>query len=507
MEELQAQSAVGQIDAATFEARRSALTVQGPEGGYWCPGGGETWYWYDGSAWVQRDPPLVAPPTPRGAAPPPARAPVSQPAPRAPAQTPAAPRARQRRWLWVVLAGAIIVLGTALALVLWAGSRWLGWGQPAPATATMVAQLTAGVLQAPSTTPTTAVLAATATPVPPRATTGVSATPAPTPGAVQVADLGLSRADPLPRGARVQVPGWDLQVLDVLRGDAAWQRIVADDADAAPPPEGKAYVVLRLRARCTQVDAYSHSLGVSELYVTGSALLAHEDLLQDVPGPELVFMDFYTAEQWEGWMEVLIDEDEHDLMLVLAQIPWGADPRDHVRYVALDEGASLTVPDEVLAVPRNDLGLDLAQPAPLGEVVISEDWEIAVLEALHGAQAWAFVQELSARNDPPAEGTAYTMLEVRVRNVSADDGARRVSLADFFAVASDGSTYETPRIRSEDRIATFWRQRGLFPGGAHQGWVPLQIPVEDEGAVLRFAPREPSGEVATGNTRFLDLGR
>lgn len=58
LDELYARLQAGQIDRASFEAQRQTLTVRGPDGSYWSPGGGGRWYWYDGTAWVERGPPI-----------------------------------------------------------------------------------------------------------------------------------------------------------------------------------------------------------------------------------------------------------------------------------------------------------------------------------------------------------------------------------------------------------------------------------------------------------------
>lgn len=50
----------GELDAAQFQVEREALTVQDTEGGHWTPAEAGQWYWYDGSAWVLRTPPMVS---------------------------------------------------------------------------------------------------------------------------------------------------------------------------------------------------------------------------------------------------------------------------------------------------------------------------------------------------------------------------------------------------------------------------------------------------------------
>jgi hypothetical protein len=121
-EALRTRLQAGQIDRASFEAQRGALSVRGPDGSYWSPGGDGRWYWYNGTAWVEREPPTEA---------------SGPPAPYPSAREPK-PRGKRRLWLWVGLGGAavVIVLAAALAIVLRHGPTWLAQDvPPTPTTA------------------------------------------------------------------------------------------------------------------------------------------------------------------------------------------------------------------------------------------------------------------------------------------------------------------------------------------------------------------------------------
>ena len=319
------------------------------------------------------------------------------------------------------------------------------------------------------------------------------------------ADMGLSRAQPFPPSARVKTPLWDFQVLEVLRGEAAWQRILQDDPEAKAPPAGKEYLAVRLRVRCKETDEYSHSFGMHDIYVTGDSNMAHLDRLWDLPAPELVYMDFYTAEELEGWLDASVDLGESNLILVFDQVPWGEDRREYARYLALGEGASLTVSPDILAIPPNDLGVDLAQPAPLQETVVSEDWEITIIEVLRGEEAWTVIQELYPSNAPPEEGMEFILAQTRLRYIGPADWARFIADSNFDALASDGTVYEAPRVNRADPQSPPWMQAGFFPGGEHQGWVPLQVPAGDGGAVMLFAPDKHESGLGDVNVRYLSL--
>jgi hypothetical protein len=138
LEALHARLQAGQIDRATFEAQRQALTVRGPDGSHWSPGGGGCWYWYDGTAWVERQPPTETggPPTP------------------APTEWRPKPRGKRRPWLWIGMGGAaiVIVLAAALVVVLRYGPTWFGQDvNPAPIpVSTTVTPNPAGASEEPS---------------------------------------------------------------------------------------------------------------------------------------------------------------------------------------------------------------------------------------------------------------------------------------------------------------------------------------------------------------------
>jgi len=46
------------MDKETFQTEAQKLIIEDQEGQHWALGGkGGVWYWYNGSAWVRRDPP------------------------------------------------------------------------------------------------------------------------------------------------------------------------------------------------------------------------------------------------------------------------------------------------------------------------------------------------------------------------------------------------------------------------------------------------------------------
>ena len=90
----------GELDAAQFQVEREALTVQDTDGGHWTPAEAGQWYWYDGSAWVLRTPPMVSG---RGG------------------QAPVAGDGPTRRPTWLAIGGAVV---TVICLALAAYALW-----------------------------------------------------------------------------------------------------------------------------------------------------------------------------------------------------------------------------------------------------------------------------------------------------------------------------------------------------------------------------------------------
>jgi hypothetical protein len=121
LETLYARLQAGQIDGAAFEAQRGALTVRGPNDSYWSPGGGGRWYWYDGAAWVERQPPTE----------------VAGPLAPAATERKPGPRRKRRPWLWAGIGGTAMVclLAAALIVVLRYGPSWFAQDAPPDTTA------------------------------------------------------------------------------------------------------------------------------------------------------------------------------------------------------------------------------------------------------------------------------------------------------------------------------------------------------------------------------------
>jgi len=88
-------------------------------------------------------------------------------------------------------------------------------------------------------------------------------------------------------------------------------------------------------------------------------------------------------------------EDEKDLLLAVnnSGIPYD---ENRTRYIEIDEGAKAQIPDELSSIETNELGTSRYFPAPFGEVVITENWEVQLLDVKDPGETWIILQEYSA---------------------------------------------------------------------------------------------------------------
>ena len=99
--------------------------------------------------------------------------------------------------------------------------------------------------------------------------------------------VGLSGDKPAQLAEVVSVPNWNVKVLEVSRGDAAWSAIHSADELNEPPPPGKEYLLAKLWVKSTAADDEAHPISQSDFVVTGDRLIK-----------------YYTAEALEpdGWL-------------------------------------------------------------------------------------------------------------------------------------------------------------------------------------------------------------
>ena len=306
---------------------------------------------------------------------------------------------------------------------------------------------------------------------------------------------GFSRGNPIPRSEIVPAPNWDVQVLEVVRGDEAWQALQAANQFNESAPEGMEYLLVKLHVKCTYADDEEHSIGGYDFKVTGDRLIKYSAASVLEPEPPLNAQLFADGEA-EGWSAYLIGQEESDLMLIVDELMNWDD--DRFRYVALDEGASITVPTELGGIEPTDLGKERSSPAPFGETITIEDWQVTIIEAVRGDDAWTMVQNANQFNDPPEEGMEYIAVKVRVRYISTVDQATQIDAYYFGTTGSANVMYDLPSVVDPSPPLDVT----LFPGGEYEGWAVMQAAKGETGIMAVF---EPLFDFSNRNRRFLSL--
>ena len=307
-----------------------------------------------------------------------------------------------------------------------------------------------------------------------------------------VVEPGLTRANPYPIDTEVVTPYWDFKVLEFHRGEGAWQIIQADNPNNSPPPPGKEYALIKVWLRSKNPAPNEQNFSLDDLFITGDSLQAHTDVLIDRPAPEVVYSDIYTAETLEGWIDVLVEPTEGNLMLVFDRneyVDSESTPRE-VRYVAIDEGASIEVPSELDAIAPNDLGLEIENPAKIGETVIGEDWEATILEFVRGDAALDIVMQMNDKNDPPEDGLEYIAFRARFRRISKAD---MIEGHDSFSAYAPGKGQHNsdflpgPRgVINKNKENFPWMDYNFFPGLELEGWFVLVAPMGQTPQIARL---------------------
>lgn len=314
-------------------------------------------------------------------------------------------------------------------------------------------------------------------------------------------DTGTTRQKPVPIGSQISVPGWQIGVKEFLRGEAALK--IINDTDWKPPPlpEGMEYALAKVFVRSTSLSEGYQDLGISELYMAGDHFMAHGDTIDGWPQPEFLFKDIYTAEAVEGWVDAVVPVDESNLELVLDIID-DAKGRT-VRFFELDKGSSLSLPSHLAGLQPNDKGVDLANPAAIGEQMISKNWSLTVIEAFRGEQADVMLKADNPNYTAPAQGQEYAVLHIQLKYLNPQDLPATAGMNNFYAVDASGFNLETGYFYPPQ--GEMWLSGTYLPGAEIDAQVPLTLPQGTAPVLIVFAPDVYQYNSSEENMRYFLL--
>jgi hypothetical protein len=310
-----------------------------------------------------------------------------------------------------------------------------------------------------------------------------------------VPTVGTSRSNPLTTADLIEAPNWDVEVLEVVRGEEAWSMLQAANQFNEPPADGMQYILVRLKVTSTYQDTESHSIGSSDFGLTGDRLILYDSASVVVPEPELN-AELFTGGEAEGWIAFAAGQDETQLTLVVDELLNFDD--DRYRYVALDDNASIAIEPALFdVIPTND-GISRENPVPPDSQAVTDEWEVMITEVVRGDAAWAAVQSANQFNEPPAEGMEYVAVKILVRNIGIIDRASTIDGSAFKLTGENNILYDWPSIVDPEPTLDV----DLYPGGQYEGWTVMAARVGEEQLMVRF---EPFFEFSDDNIRYLAL--
>ena len=387
----------------------------------------------------------------------------------------------------------LIVVAIFLAIVTLScgGSTKITLEKVDPATATVAAPELS--VTEPPIEPTIQIEQPTNTP-----TTEPTIAPTSTPTiAPTIAPIGFSRSNPFPGTELVSAPNWDIQVLEMKRGVDAWNDIQAANSYNEPAPEGMEYLMVKIHVKCTYDDSDEHSISGYDFDVTGDKAILYTTSMASVvkPEPELD-ATLFSGGETEGWSAYLVAQGEGNLMLIFDE-SWSFDENSK-RYIALNPGASITVPSDLNAFMPSELGKSRNSPLPFKDRLVTDDWEIAILEVVRGDSAWTLVQEANSYNDPPSDGYEYIAVKFYVHNIGKEDDSKSIDGYSFNITGSANILHNYRSVVDPEPMLEI----SLYPDGEYEGWVVFESIIGETDLMLAF---EESWSFDSDDIRYLAL--
>lgn len=360
-----------------------------------------------------------------------------------------------------------------------------------------VADTVSTALNQPTNTPEPTRKPPTATPLP-TATSTPTTTPlptaTPTPAPTATPQPGQSRSNPLPPNALVQSGAWEVQLLDLKRGAEAAQLIQEANQFNRPAAEGHEYVLLKARVKSLRTDGQSQRVSGGDFKLTGDRLLRYLPV-GVVPPKPLLQGEVFPGGETEGWIVYAIGSGEDRLIVEFDQLGSSV---DRPVFIALQPGAALGVDPALSDIAPTDLGRTHEQPAALNETLITDDWQVTVLEVIRGEQALDMAQAANRFNKLPDVGMEYLAVRARLKTLNPQDRIRMVSGGFFKSTGHKNVLYDAASVVNPEPALSGY----LYPGGEVEGWVILQIGQGEGGVQLVFTPSSDSRQV---NRRYIAL--
>lgn len=144
---------------------------------------------------------------------------------------------------------------------------------------------------------------------------GASITSNPKLSAIRPTENGKRRSDAANLSDLIVSDDWEIRITKIIRGDSAWQRIIETNQYNDPPPEGMAYLLVKIYAHYIGNDEDGAPVSLLSIKTTGSRNVIYDS--PSIVDPEPAFdATLFPGGEIEGWLALQAGEDESNLMLI-----------------------------------------------------------------------------------------------------------------------------------------------------------------------------------------------
>lgn len=143
-----------------------------------------------------------------------------------------------------------------------------------------------------------------------------------------VSEVGQSRSNPMPTGqahtASLQVSGLNFTARftaqEVIRGQAAWTKILAANQFNDPPGADEEYILVRIKYELLAIDDLEAAVDFSEYWFTVVSAAGKDYQRASVVEPKPAFgTKLYKGASDEGWLAVKVDKNDQAPVLTFAR--------------------------------------------------------------------------------------------------------------------------------------------------------------------------------------------
>lgn len=290
---------------------------------------------------------------------------------------------------------------------------------------------------------------------------------------------GSDFTQPAALGQTVTVAHWDVSIAAYHYGDQAVEVLgtLSDLVDAVP--DGWQYVIVQLTATSRYSDNDNHPIPYDVMLLADNR---HAYLSRGFPTVSTPFTgEVREGESVTGWLVFQVPADTTEFQIVYSDYD---DEFNKIEgYFALTPNAALPAADPATFPAENQVGIDQAAPAKIGETVVTGGFAVTITEILRGEDATAIIAE-SLFAPPEPEGQEYALARIRVEAIGDEPRLQSFTTIFFSVQPTTGDPIGLPFLLLPGESA----DTSLVPGAVLEAYLPLAIPVGDTGAVLYYDP-------------------